>query len=148
MLFRSLIIALGANAVNMLDVRPGRALKGYWAVFAAVVFGSAAAGMLPGVEVWVAPGTMYLFAPILIWTICYAPVDFGRRGMMGDAGSNTLGAVMGLLIVTEFAVPARLFFLAMLVCFQVFCEVYSLSGVIEKSRLLTRLDALGVKKTD
>jgi len=142
----ALIIALAANALNMLDVRPGRALKGFWFASGIVLAGSAA-GAIYGVAS-LAPGTLLLFVPFVIWTLAYAPIDFRRRGMMGDAGSNLLGAMLGLLLVTELSATCRLSALVLLALFQLLCEVVSISSLIDRSKLLKWIDRCGSRKPD
>ncbi|HET7759187.1 MAG TPA: glycosyltransferase family 2 protein, partial [Gaiellaceae bacterium] len=71
---KAALVALAANALNQLDTRPGRALK-VFAAGAALVRGGAA---------------RYLPIAVLL-----APYDLREMTMLGDAGSNALGAVLG-----------------------------------------------------
>lgn len=144
-LANTLIIAMSANAINLLDVRPGRAVKGFVAGFA-VVYGGTALGALAGDWARFSALTHLLMVPFLIWTLLYARIDFSCRGMMGDTGSNALGAVLGCLIVIELSVTNRLIFLAVLIGFHLYCEAASLSSLIERSPFLKKLDNLGVKR--
>ena len=80
----TLIIALAANALNLMDLRPGRAAKGYL-LAAALLFAAA----------WTNP---LLFLPAVMTgaVLAYFPFDLRARAMMGDSGSNILGASLGL----------------------------------------------------
>jgi UDP-N-acetylmuramyl pentapeptide phosphotransferase/UDP-N-acetylglucosamine-1-phosphate transferase len=123
------LIALSANLVNLLDCRPSRALKGFWLLSALMV----AAGSVPP------PLTA-----LLVVSLVYAPLDFRCRAMMGDAGSNQLGAALGLCWAANASLPAQLAILALLITFHAFTERYSLTKLIESTRLLRWVDQLGV----
>ena len=139
-----LIIALCANAINLLDVRPGRAVKGFVFVFALVVGGSCAIqALLHRASVYHATWTLLM--PFFIWALIWARYDLSCRAMLGDAGSNVLGAVLGLLCVWELSWTARLVTLVLLIGFHVLTEMVSLSNIIARSRVLSFLDRLLVR---
>jgi UDP-GlcNAc:undecaprenyl-phosphate/decaprenyl-phosphate GlcNAc-1-phosphate transferase len=88
-----LAIGLTANFVNLMDLRPGRALKAYSLLgFLAVVAGFVGRGWLFGAGPWI--GVAFLIAllgPVAaVWKL-----DLGERGMLGDAGANAGGALAG-----------------------------------------------------
>lgn len=124
------VVALSANVVNLLDLRPGRALKG-WALALILVFLSTPAD-IPG----------FLF-PFLGAAAGYAPWDMSARGMLGDAGANALGAVLGLSLAAYLGVPALVALLAGLFMFHLLAELFSLTRIIERFWLLRVLDRLG-----
>ncbi len=140
----ALIVALSANAVNLLDVRPGRAVKGFCAASLFILIGSLI-GALTGGKAGILPVTWFLIGPFLIWTAAYAGIDFKCRGMMGDAGSNVLGAVLGLLVVWELSAPMRWVTLGLLIGFHLFTEAVSLTLLVERVGLLKRIDSLWIK---
>ncbi|HEX4789924.1 MAG TPA: hypothetical protein VH372_15765 [Actinospica sp.] len=89
----AVLIAGAANAANLLDLRPGRAIKG--AAFAAVpgvlrraAFAGPAAGAQVGAANTLAFAGLGAAAALL-------PEDLGERAMLGDAGANALGALLG-----------------------------------------------------
>jgi UDP-N-acetylmuramyl pentapeptide phosphotransferase/UDP-N-acetylglucosamine-1-phosphate transferase len=89
----AVLIAGSANAVNLLDLRPGRAIKG--AAFAAVpgvlrraAFDRPSAGASVGAANTLAFAGLGAAAALL-------PEDLGERAMLGDAGANALGALLG-----------------------------------------------------
>lgn len=136
------LIALSANAVNLLDVRPGRALKG-----AAILSAAAAAGCLSGVAMspagpawpaihpaaWAAP----FGASLALWR-----GDHKGDFMMGDAGANVLGAAAGLLAAGS-PLPWQGILLLLLIALHFYSERRSLSELIEASPFLDRLDRWG-----
>jgi len=83
-LLNTLVIALAANAVNLLDLRPGRAGKLYL-LGALPLF---AAG-------WSQPALIFPLAMVTGTVLAYLPRDLRARVMMGDAGANVLGAKIG-----------------------------------------------------
>jgi len=136
----ALLIALCTNAINLLDVRPGRALKGLamlclLILFPTVLFtstGKQVSGALAG------PVGLYLI-PVL----CYAPLDFRGRAMMGDAGSNALGALAGLYAVKTMSLPAQAMLTALLIFFHLFTEKHSVTTFFAQHPALDWLDRLG-----
>lgn len=127
-----LLILLSANGINLLDRRPGRALKAFFAVgllilFAAGPFTAAAALLLP------------LMAAALV----LAPLDFSAEGMLGDCGANLLGAALGVAAVLYWPLPAQLLLMAAWAGMNLICERTSISHIIDHSSLLRFLDGLG-----
>jgi UDP-GlcNAc:undecaprenyl-phosphate GlcNAc-1-phosphate transferase len=115
------IIAGSANLVNLLDLRPGRALK---------------VGVLAGVA---------LAQPGLVGScLALLPDDLAERRMLGDTGANALGAVLGVALVRRLPFrPARQAALAALVALTAASERVSFSAVIDRTPALHRLDQLG-----
>jgi len=118
----ALLVALSANALNQLDTRPGRALKAY------------ALGSLV-VRRW--PGRADLVAVLI------APYDLREMAMLGDAGSNALGAVLGLSSVERFTGRRRWSAIGALAGLTLLGETRSLGELIERTPVLRELDALG-----
>lgn len=63
--------------------------------------------------------------------------------MLGDAGANVLGGVLGLAVVTGAPAAVQIFYFLLLVGFHVVTEKISLTEVIAKNSLLCFLDNLG-----
>jgi Glycosyl transferase family 2 len=114
----ALLVALAANFLNQLDTRPGRALKAYLAV-------------APVVR---AP----LFPAVLI-----APYDLREMTMLGDAGSNALGAMLGLGSVDRLTGRGRKLAITALAGLNLLGELRSLGDLIERTPGLSQLDRLG-----
>ena len=128
-LLAGLIIALTANAFNLVDLRPGRA----GALF--LLF----AGVLVIASSPVLTGLALVLVPALI---VYIP-DCQGRVMLGDAGSNLLGALLGLSLILAIPSPiARLLILAVLVGLHVAAERVSLTEIIDRNPVLRQLDGL------
>jgi hypothetical protein len=120
-LLSAAVIAGSANLVNLLDLRPGRALKV-----------GVAGGVLLG-----RPGVVGSCVALL-------PGDLGERRMLGDAGANALGAVLGVALVDRCRSRlVRRLALATLVALTAASERVSFSAVIDRTPALHRIDRLG-----
>ncbi|MGH8777425.1 MAG: hypothetical protein ACRDWI_20575, partial [Jiangellaceae bacterium] len=69
--------------------------------------------------------------------------DLGERTMLGDAGANALGAVLGLALVARESRPARLVHLGVVAAMTLASEKVSFTQVIERTPVLRGLDRLG-----
>ena len=118
----ALLVGLSANAINQLDTRPGRALKAF-------ALGSV---LLRGVPRGAAAAAVLL-----------APYDLREMAMLGDSGSNTLGAVLGLRSVGRLTERQRWSAIAALALLTLHGERRSLGALIERTPVFRELDALG-----
>lgn len=126
-----LLIGLAANTLNLLDLRPGRAVSCFWVVIltvAVVEFGRLL--------------TWHELIPIFSAGIWITVKDRSARIMMGDAGSNVLGGVLGLVIITQADLTVRIIVLLILAGIHIYSEKYSISRLIESNRVLYRIDRL------
>jgi hypothetical protein len=117
----ALLVALAANALNQLDTRPGRALK---------AFGLA--------SIVVRPSGRALATAVLL-----APYDLREMAMLGDSGSNALGAVLGFSSVERFSRRQRWSAIAALAGLTLLGERRSLGALIERTPVVRELDLLG-----
>lgn len=128
------VIALSANAVNLLDLRPGRAGKAFVAICIL---------LLALAWPWVRHPEAVPMAVVLGAVLNYLPHDLRAQVMMGDAGSNALGIALGLGSV--WLAPAALLpvWLGALVVLHLVAERVSISRLVEKNGFLNYLDNLG-----
>ncbi len=113
-----LLVGLAANFLNQLDTRPGRALKAY---------------ILAGLAVDAPVGTAVLLLPY----------DLRERTMLGDCGSNALGALIGLRSVSRLTDRGRWLAIGALAGLTLLGERRSLGELIERAPGLAQLDRLG-----
>ncbi|GIJ73673.1 hypothetical protein [Virgisporangium ochraceum] len=123
------LVAGSANLMNLFDLRPGRALK----VGLAAAVPLAAAG---GPAAPVAGAAAGAAAALL-------PDDLAERAMLGDAGANALGALLGTAAAARTGRRGRLALLAGIVALTAASEKVSFTRVIEGTPVLRELDALG-----
>ncbi|MBB5084268.1 hypothetical protein [Nonomuraea endophytica] len=127
-------IAGAANLANLFDLRPGRAIK------VALLTGGPllAASLLRG-----SPAGAALAAVPLGAAAALLPDDLGERAMLGDAGANALGALLGLAAVTTLGRPGRLAVLGTVAVLTAASEKVSFTKVIAGNPVLHRIDMLG-----
>lgn len=122
------VVAGTANLLNLLDLRPGRALKATTLLGALVATSprsAAGAGAAAGAAVG-------LLGP-----------DLAGAAMLGDTGANAAGALLGTAIVQRSGRRGRLAVLAGLVGLTLASEKVSFTRVIESTPGLRELDAWG-----
>ncbi len=126
-----LLLILATNLFNLLDLRPGRAEK---------------ALALLGVGLCLGAWTL---APVELLGIFAGPVLVGawltlrETAMLGDTGSNLIGAVAGVWLLTTLGGDARLVALALVAAITVYGELRSISKTIDSVPPLRWLDSLG-----
>ena len=121
------LIAASANLVNLLDLRPGRALK---------------AGMVAAVPALAGAGAGAA-AACLGSAAASLPADLAERDMLGDGGANALGALAGTAVVLSAPRPVRWAALAAAVALTVASERISFTEVIARTPALRRVDEWG-----
>ncbi len=125
------LLILATNLFNLLDLRPGRAEKGLALLGAGLCLGA------------------WSIAPLELLGIFAGPVLIGavftlrERAMLGDTGSNLLGAVAGIWLLTTLGPDARLIALVVVAGLTIYGELRSISATIESVPPLRWLDSLG-----
>jgi hypothetical protein len=125
------LLILTTNLGNLLDLRPGRAEKGL---------------ALLGVGLSLGAWTL---APIELLGIFAGPILVGawltlrERAMLGDTGSNLIGAVAGVWLLTTLGADGRLIALAVVLALTIYGELRSISATIDSVPPLRWLDSLG-----
>ncbi len=134
-----------ANLVNLLDLRPCRALKGYVALSALACVALA----LDPRQAWPSPATAVV-AALSLALILVGPaaaswgLDARRRAMLGDAGANAAGALAGYFVALSLPLLWLAVFAALVVAMNLAAERVSFSALIERNRLLRAIDSAGV----
>jgi hypothetical protein len=113
-----LLVAGCANLMNQLDTKPGRAMKAYTVA------------------------ALALRAPLGI-AVLLGPYDLRERVMLGDAGSNALGALLGLKSVDVIRGRGRWVAALAVAGLNIVGERRSLGELIERTPVLRELDAWG-----
>lgn len=126
-LTRTALIAGTANLVNLMDLRPGRALK---------VSAGLAAPLVGGPAGELATGAITTSA------VC-ARDDLDGRTMLGDMGANALGAGLGMALAAASHPWLRVSSLGAVIGLTLASERISFSQVIEDNPVLSRIDQFG-----
>jgi len=128
---KAAVLVLATNVFNLLDLRPGRSVKGF------VLLGIGLTASTQNTEALWAVG---IFAgPILVAGF----FDLREKAMLGDAGSNAIGALAGLWMVLTLDTNGQLIALIALLVVNIFGEFRSISKVIERVPGLRHLDSAG-----
>jgi hypothetical protein len=134
-------IALSANFINLFDLRPGRAGKVYGlglvCCMAALVFGKTVFLDWPDILALTLVGAGPLLA---VWRF-----DIGEKGMLGDAGANSMGAFLGFIVTTALPLWLLIVWAVALLALNLAGEYVSFSTIIESNRVLRKLDGAGRK---
>lgn len=123
------LVAGLANLVNLFDLRPGRAIK-------VIMLGSlalAACGQQAGNAAAAPAGA----------ALALLPEDLGERAMLGDAGANALGAMLGVSAASGLPRGARIALLTVVAGLTAASEKVSFTKVIARTPALNWLDMLG-----
>ncbi len=125
------VMAGCANLWNLLDVAHGRSLK----LFLPVTIGLAVA----------ADGLVYhvlgVAAPVA--AVAALPFDLGERAMLGDAGANVLGLVVGIEAVGALSMSGLWIALGAILALHALSETVTLTRAIRAVRPLRWIDDLG-----
>ena len=126
------VIAGSANIANLLDLRPGRALKVVLLLAAPIMAGRGTSSVSSATAAAAAGAAMAAM-----------PDDLAGRSMLGDTGANSAGALLGTALVAGSGPRGRLVALAEVTALTLASEKVSFTKVIESTPGLRELDALG-----
>lgn len=130
-LINALLITLFANLLNLLDLRPGRAVSCYWIGMLVLLLVKHEKS-----QVWVS------LLPTFLPTAVITTLDRSAKVMIGDAGSNALGALLGLSIACEASLVSKIIIIVLVSGIHAYSEVRSISRLIERHRALRSVDRL------
>jgi UDP-GlcNAc:undecaprenyl-phosphate/decaprenyl-phosphate GlcNAc-1-phosphate transferase len=126
-----LVLVLATNLFNLLDLRPGRATK---------VFVLLGIGLTLGAWDLDPLAALGLFAaPVLVAGL----YDLRERAMLGDTGSNLIGALAGLWLVLTLSTVGLAVAAGILLVITAYGEFRSLNALIERAPVLKHLDSMG-----
>jgi UDP-GlcNAc:undecaprenyl-phosphate/decaprenyl-phosphate GlcNAc-1-phosphate transferase len=126
-----LLLLLATNLFNLLDLRPGRVEKAFAALLAGLCLGA-----------WTAQ-------PLELLGLFIGPVAVGaaftlrERAMLGDTGSNLVGALAGISLLVCLGETGRWIALAAVAALTIYGEFRSISKTIDSFPPLRWIDSLG-----
>jgi hypothetical protein len=125
-----LLLASFSNLFNLLDLRPGRAVKISIPLFILI--------LLFAVEKKL---TLYI---VFFAYLIYLYLDLKEITMLGDAGSNSLGFLIGnLIIITVKIMWVQLLLAFSAVLLNLLSERFSFTEIIRNNRILRFIDEIG-----
>ena len=125
------LLLLATNLFNLLDLRPGRVEKVFFLLIAGLCLGG------------------WTVEPLELLGLFIGPVLVGawftlrERALLGDTGSNLIGALAGVSLLETLGDPGRLIGLGVIAALNLYGEFRSISAVIDRVPLLRQLDSLG-----
>jgi UDP-GlcNAc:undecaprenyl-phosphate/decaprenyl-phosphate GlcNAc-1-phosphate transferase len=125
------LLILATNLFNLLDLRPGRAEKALVLLGLGLSLGAWSEEPLELMGIFV--------GPVLVG----AWFTLRERAMLGDTGSNLVGAIAGVWLLTTLDETGRLIALGVVVALTIYGELRSISKTIESIPPLRSLDSLG-----
>jgi UDP-N-acetylmuramyl pentapeptide phosphotransferase/UDP-N-acetylglucosamine-1-phosphate transferase len=125
------VLVLSTNVFNLLDLRPGRAGKVFVALGIALTASTWDVAPLHTLGLLVGPALVLL------------PHDLRERAMLGDVGSNLLGAASGVWLLLALSSGGEAVALAILVGITLYGEFRSITTLVERNPLLRKLDSVG-----
>ncbi len=130
-LLRFIVIVLSTNAVNLLDLRPGRAIKGFYLGSIVLFIWSESLVFLP------------YWLPIAVGAILVLPKDLRGSVMLGDTGANLLGFGLGFSLSVAAPNTVLTVVSLLLTVLHWTAERSSLTTVIERNPVLNTIDQWG-----
>lgn len=135
----AVLISLTANFINLLDLRPGRALKIHLLFLFATLF----LGSFTLEYERILPVFFYWFTwlvPLLIFLI----MDLRKRVILGDGGSNSIGFLLGASWAYMIEnLYLKVFLLTIILLVNIYAEFGSITILVERNDFLRKLDNWG-----
>jgi UDP-GlcNAc:undecaprenyl-phosphate/decaprenyl-phosphate GlcNAc-1-phosphate transferase len=135
------LLVLTTNLFNLLDLRPGRAVK------TLVLLGAGLSLFTWGDDVFgeysLAIEPLWVLGPFVAPALIVGLYDLREQTMLGDTGANLIGGLAGLWMVLALDTTGQLVALAVVLALTVYGEFRSLSALIERTPLLRQIDSIG-----
>lgn len=128
----SLMLLAFIHMINLLDVRPGRAIKGSAFLSIILLF-------LMSVE-----NVLSVYGPLFVSVLILFQYDRRQKIMLGDSGAMIIGGTLGYLFMTNIRWEIVTVYLLFLIALSILAEKVSFSKWIETHRLLRKFDQWGI----
>ncbi|MET0730400.1 MAG: hypothetical protein ABWZ03_04340 [Solirubrobacterales bacterium] len=125
------LLLLATNLFNLLDLRPGRAEKAFFLLLAGLCLGAWTVEPIELLGLFIGP------VAVVAW------FALRERAMLGDTGSNLIGALAGVAMLVTLGDTGRWIALALIVALTIFGEFRSISRTIDSIPPLRWIDSLG-----
>ena len=133
--FNTLLFSLSMNFINLLDLRPGRAIKSFALV---TLFVSLSSGLQ----------SMWILLPIYSSLTIYIKDEMEELCMLGDTGANLLGGILGMYVLKEAYPGIKYTLFILLLILHIIAEFKSFSKIIDSIPILKYMDSFGQLKKE
>ncbi|WP_069649494.1 hypothetical protein [Caloranaerobacter ferrireducens] len=130
LMINTIILVLSINFINLLDLRPGRAVKMTIILIIPLLLSQLSRNI-------------FILMSTLGFLVVYLPKDLKGNMMLGDIGANTLGWTLGVQLVISMDLMIKFIVLILLIIIHIIAEKYSISRIIKSNRILNYIDQLG-----
>ncbi|HHZ13011.1 MAG: hypothetical protein ACOX1R_07380 [Caldicoprobacterales bacterium] len=131
--FHTILFCLCVNFINLLDLRPGRAIKGF-TILALLI------SLLSNFQ------SLWILLPIFSGLTIYIKDEMEERCMLGDTGSNLLGGALGFYTLIEGRPWTKYGLFGILLILHFIAEFRSFSEIIDSNSILKQVDNFGQLK--
>jgi hypothetical protein len=125
------LLLLATNLFNLLDLRPGRVEKAFVILLVGLCLGAWTVQPVELLGVFIGP------------VLVVAAFTLRELAMLGDTGSNLVGALAGVAMLVTLGDTGRWIALAVVVALTIFGEFRSISKTIDSVPPLRWIDSLG-----
>jgi UDP-GlcNAc:undecaprenyl-phosphate/decaprenyl-phosphate GlcNAc-1-phosphate transferase len=125
------LLLLATNLFNLLDLRPGRVEKAFALLLAGLCLGAWTAEPVELLGLFIGPA------------LVVAAFTLREGAMLGDTGSNLIGALAGISLLTTLDETVRWIALGLVAALTIYGEFRSISAAIERIPPLRWIDSLG-----
>lgn len=136
-----LLISLTSNAVNLLDLRPGRALKSHFFFLLLTLIAA-----IVNIDHLYLPSLTFFWLCWMCPALLFLILDLRKKVILGDAGSNPAGFILGATWAAFDSIIPKVFLLGLVILVNAYAEFGSITKLIERSTYLKKLDNLGLKE--
>jgi UDP-GlcNAc:undecaprenyl-phosphate GlcNAc-1-phosphate transferase len=125
------VLVLVTNFFNLLDLRPGRSVKAFVLLAAGLSIGTMDLEPLKAIGLFAGP------------VVIAGLYDVRERAMLGDTGSNLIGALAGLWLVLSLHTTGLAVSFVVLAALTAYGEFRSISAFVERTPGFRHLDSIG-----
>ena len=143
-LLAAALLASTTNLFNLLDLRPGRAVKAFVLLAVGLTIFTTGFADFGGSRIDMLELFGFVGAPVLVFGF----YDLRERAMLGDTGANLIGGLAGLWLVFALGTLAQAIALAVVLALTIYGEFRSLSALISWMPLLRDIDSAGRNDSD
>lgn len=127
------VLVLSIHLFNLLDLRPGRAIKSSFIFF------------LAGIPSATPNEYLIIFGPFMLSLIVLFHYDRHRLAMLGDSGALLVGGIVGWIMISQLTLLVNVCLLVIFIMLSLYAERYSFTVYIKNTPWLSKIDNWGIR---